>query len=91
MYTRLYLNPEQKRQLAERAQLHGSTLAEEVSSALDFYLGLGVCSEDDLSDMARAASLSAERIIKKLDGTIAYLRRTQAKINRRAPSSLPRT
>jgi hypothetical protein len=65
MYTRLYLGDEQKRQLAERARLHGNTFSDEVSCALDIYLALGACTEDELSDLAREAKLSAERIIRK--------------------------
>ncbi len=85
MYTRLYLDSEQKGQLEERARLHGNTFSQEVRSALDFYLALDVCAEDELSDLARGAELSAERIIRKLDDTTAYLRRTLAKGNRPAP------
>jgi hypothetical protein len=78
MYTRLYLDPKQKRQLVGRARLHGNTFSEEVNYALDFHLGLGVCVEDELSEVAREAKLSAERIIRKLDETTAYVRRTLA-------------
>jgi hypothetical protein len=92
MHTRIYIEPEQKRQLAERARLHGNTFSEEVSCALDFYLALGVCAEDELNEIAREANLSAERIIRKLDDTTAYVRRTLAKANRptRAVRSFPR-
>lgn len=87
MYTRLYVEPEQKRKLSERARLHGNTISEEVNCALDFYLALGVCPEDELIHIARPAKLSAARIIRKLDKTTSYLRRTLAKVNRPARTS----
>jgi len=87
MYTRLYVEPKQRRQLAERARLHGNTFSEEVSRALDFYLSLGVRAEQELRDMVRAAYLSADRIIRNSDDTIAHLSRALAKINRPARSS----
>jgi hypothetical protein len=92
MYTRVYIEPEQKRQLMERARLRGTSLSEEVRCALDFYLALGVCAEDELSEIAREANLSAERIIRKLDDTTAYVRRTLVKANRppRSVRSSPR-
>jgi hypothetical protein len=92
MHTRLYIEPEQKRQLAERAKIHGNTFSQEVSRALDFYLSLGVCAEDELREMARAANLSADRIIKKLDETTTYIERALAKLNRppRSSCSFPR-
>ena len=84
MYTRVYIQPEQKERLAERARLHGNTLSEEVRCALDFYLTLGAWSQDELSEIAREAKLSAERIIRKLDDTNAYVRRPLANANRPA-------
>ena len=89
MYTRLYIRPEQKRRLAESARLQGRTLSEEVSRALNFYLRLGVCAEDELNDMAHEAKLSAERIIRQLDNTTAYIQRTLARAHRPAQDSFP--
>jgi hypothetical protein len=87
MHTRLYLDPEQKRQLAERARLHGKTFSEEVSCAVNFSMALGIYAEDELTDMARAANLSADRIVRKLDETNTYVRRAMARIDRAARSS----
>jgi len=84
---RLYLEHEQKRRLVERARLHGNTISEEIGCALDFYIALGICSEDELGQLARRAKSSAERIIIKLDETTTYVERTLAKVNRRARPS----
>jgi hypothetical protein len=87
MDLRLYIQPKQKRQLAERARLRGNTFSEEISCALDFYLSLDICAEDELTRPAHGAKLSAERIITKLDATTTYLQRAQAKVKRPSRSS----
>jgi hypothetical protein len=50
-----------------------------VRDALDLYLAVPVETEKELSSLARAANLSADRTIKKLDETIEYVGRTLKK------------
>jgi hypothetical protein len=92
MNMRLYIEPEQKRRLAERARIHGNTFSAEVNCALDFYLAVDVCEEEELADLAGPAKLSTERIIRTLDKTISYVHRALAKVNRpaRFSGSFPR-
>jgi len=69
----IHLDPKQKKRLARRAKLRGKSFSQEVRDAVDIYLDLPVESEKELSALARAANQSADRMIKKLDETIAYV------------------
>ena len=71
----IHIDPKQKRQLARRAKLRGKSFSQEVRTAIGVYLAMPVESEEELSLLARAANLSADRTIKKLDETIAYVGR----------------
>jgi len=75
----LHLDPKQKQRVAHRAKLRGKSFSQEVRDALDLYLAVPVETENELSDLARAANLSADRTIKKLDETIEYVDRTLKK------------
>ena len=75
----LHLDAKQKQRLANRARLRGKSFSQEVRDALDMYLAVPVETEEELSSLARAANLSADRTIKKLDETIEYLDRTLRK------------
>jgi hypothetical protein len=46
-----------------------------VRDAVDLYLSVPVESEEELTALARAANLAADRMIKRLDETIAYVDR----------------
>jgi hypothetical protein len=72
----LHLDEKQKRRLARRARLRGKSFSQEVRDALDLYLAVPVETEAELSSLARAARLSADRTIRKLDETIEYVDRT---------------
>jgi hypothetical protein len=72
----LHLDAKQKQRLVRRARLRGKSFSQEVRDALDLYLAVPVETEQELSSLARAANLSADRTIKKLDETIEYVRRT---------------
>jgi hypothetical protein len=72
----IHIDPEQKRRLARRAKLRGKSFSPEVRDAVDLYLAMPIESEAELSLLARAANRSADRMIKKLDETIAYGDRT---------------
>jgi hypothetical protein len=75
----LHLDPKQKQRVVHRAKLRGKSFSQEVRDALDLYLAVPVETENELSDLARAANLSADRTIKKLDETIEYVDRTLKK------------
>ena len=75
----LHLDAEQKQRLVNRARLRGKSFSQEVRDALDLYLAVPIETEEELSSLARAASLSADRTIKKLDETIEYVDRALKK------------
>jgi hypothetical protein len=75
----LHLDSKQKERLVNRARLRGKSFAQEVRDALDLYLAVPVETEEELSSLARAANISADRTIKKLDETIEYVDRTLKK------------
>lgn len=75
----LHLDAKQKQRLVNRARLRGKSFSQEVRDALDLYLAVPIETEDELSSLARAASLSADRTIRKLDETIEYVDRTLKK------------
>jgi hypothetical protein len=75
----LHLDARQKQRLVHRAKLRGKSFSQEVRDALDLYLAVPVETEEELSSLAKAANLSADRAIKKLDETIEYVDRTLRK------------
>ncbi|MCU1243517.1 MAG: hypothetical protein JWO71_4243 [Candidatus Acidoferrum typicum] len=75
----LHLDARQKQRLVHRAKLRGKSFSQEVRDALELYLAVPVETEEELSSLARAANLSADRTIKKLDETIDYVDRTLKK------------
>jgi hypothetical protein len=75
----LHLDAKQKQRLVNRARLRGKSFSQEVRDALDLYLAVPIETEEELSSLARAASISADRTIRKLDETIEYVDRTLKK------------
>jgi hypothetical protein len=71
----IHFDEKQKRRLTRRARLRGKSFSQEVRDAVDLYLSVPVESEEELSALARAANLAADRMIKRLDETIAYVDR----------------
>jgi hypothetical protein len=71
----IHMDPRQKHRLAERAKLRGKSFSQEVRDAVDLYLDLPVESEAELRGLAKVANHAANRIIKNLDETIAYVDR----------------
>lgn len=69
--TLIRLDPKQRRQLILRARENGTSLGQEVGHALNLYLAMPI----DLEDLAREANRSADRMIRKLDGTLLYVNR----------------
>jgi hypothetical protein len=75
----LHLDPKQKQRLVHRAKLRGKSFSQEVRDALELYLAVPVETETELNSLARAANISADRTIQKLDETIEYVDRTLKK------------
>ncbi|MGC1414627.1 MAG: hypothetical protein WA817_05055 [Candidatus Acidiferrum sp.] len=71
----IHFDEKQKRRLTRRARLRGKSFSQEVRDAVDLYLSVPVESEEELRALARAANLAADRMIKRLDETIAYVDR----------------
>ena len=69
------LDPKQKERLVRRAKLRGKSFSQEVRDALDLYLAVPVATELELRSLAREANAAADRTIKKLDETNAYIAR----------------
>lgn len=71
----IHMDPLQKQRLARRAKLRGKSFSQEVRDAIDMYLDISIENEEELAALAQAANHSADRMIKKLDGTIAHVDR----------------
>jgi predicted DNA-binding protein len=69
------LEPEQKKRLARRAKLRGKSFSQEVRDAIDLYLDIPIESEEELSILAKEANRSADRMIRRLDETVAHVDR----------------
>ena len=70
----IHLDPKQKQRLARRAKRRGRSFSQEVRNAVDMYLELPA-EEEELQILARAANEATDRMITRLDKTIAYLDR----------------
>lgn len=71
----IHFDPKQKARLARRAKQRGRSFSQEVRNAVDLYLDIPVETEEELNLLARGAKESADRSIKRLDETIAYVDR----------------
>ncbi|MGB6682316.1 MAG: hypothetical protein WA621_06815 [Candidatus Acidiferrum sp.] len=71
----IHFDEKQKQRLTRRARLRGKSFSQEVRDAVDLYLSVPVESEAELSALAHAANLAADRMIKRLDETTAYVAR----------------
>jgi hypothetical protein len=71
----IHFDDKQKRRLTHRARLRGKSFSQEVRDAVDLYLSVPIETEAELSIVAREANLAADRIIKRLDKTIANVDR----------------
>jgi Ribbon-helix-helix protein, copG family len=69
--TLIHLDPKQKKRLARRAKLLGTSFSQEVRDAIDLYLDIPIETEENLSALASEANCAADGMIKKLDETIA--------------------
>ena len=71
----IHMDLKQKQQLAHRAKMRGKSFSQEVRNAVEMYLDVPVEDETELRALAKAANQAADRIIKNLDETIAYVGR----------------
>jgi hypothetical protein len=69
------MDARQKQRLTRRAKLRGKSFSQEVRDAVDLYLDVPVASEAELRGLAKSANHAANRMIKNLDETIAYVDR----------------
>jgi hypothetical protein len=69
------MDAKQKQRLATRAKLRGKSFSQEVRDAVEMYLDVPVENEAELRGLAKAANHAADRMIKKLDETIAHVDR----------------
>ncbi len=69
----IHLDPKQKERLTKRAKQRGKSFSQEVRNAVDLYLSLPAEHEAELTVLAKAANHSADRMLKNLDETIAYV------------------
>ena len=78
----IHFDPKQKRLLTIRAKQRGKSFSQEVRDAVDLYLSVPVEQEAELAAMAKAANEAADRMIKRLDETIALVDRNLKKIGK---------
>jgi len=71
----VHLNQRLKRQLVKCARISGKSVSEETRNASDFYLQLPIRGEEELRAFLKLASRSADRTLRKLDGTNSYVKR----------------
>ena len=75
--TLIHLEPSQKRRLVRRARRTRQSVAQEVRNAVDMYLGLSPEQEKELFELAAAANVAADRMIKDMDHTLAVVRKAR--------------
>jgi predicted DNA-binding protein len=71
----IHMDSKQKQRLAHRAKMRGKSFSQEVRNAVEMYLDVPVEDEAELRVLAKAANQAADRMIKNLDETIAYVGR----------------
>jgi predicted DNA-binding protein len=71
----IHMDSKQKHRLTQRAKLRGKSFSQEVRDAVEMYLDVPVENEAELRALAKTANHAADRMIKNLDETIAYVGR----------------
>jgi hypothetical protein len=72
--TTVYISPNQRKRLFQRARRRKTNFSEESRAALDFYLDLPLdFDEQAFAALVREANASMDRSIAKLDETLAFL------------------
>jgi hypothetical protein len=69
------MDARQKERLTRRAKLRGKSFSQEVRDAVDMYLDVPVETQEELQALAAEANRAADRMIKRLDITIARVDR----------------
>jgi hypothetical protein len=69
----IHFNARQKQRLTRRAKLRGKSFSQEVRDAVDLYLEIPVETQEELQTLAVEANRAADRMIKRLDSTIAHV------------------
>ena len=86
---RIRFDTRQTELLTRRARLRGTSLSEKVRDAVDFYLEIPEEIQDELQEVAVEANRAADRMLKRLDETIARVDRVRLEMNaRRRPGML---
>ena len=78
----IHMDARQKQRLTKRAKLRGKSFSQEVRDAVDLYLDIPVESQEELQTLAAEANQAADRMIKRLDTTIARVDRALRKMKR---------
>ncbi|HME12949.1 MAG TPA: hypothetical protein VKF79_08820, partial [Candidatus Acidoferrum sp.] len=71
----IHMDAKQKQRLTRRAKLRGKSFSQEVRDAVDLYLDVPVETQEELQTLAAEANRAADRMIKRLDITIARVDR----------------
>ena len=69
----IHLRPEQKKRLERRARQRGESFSQTVRDAIDLYLEVPAETKEQLSAVASAANASLDRVIRRLDESIAIV------------------
>jgi hypothetical protein len=80
--TTVYINPQQRKRLFQRARRRKSSFSQELSEAIDLYLDFPPDIErESWAALAKEANASLNRSIARLDKAIAFCRSSAEKIN----------
>jgi hypothetical protein len=71
----IHFEPAQKARLTRRARRNGKSFSEEVRDAVDLCLALPVESQEELEHLAAEARAATDRMIRKMDDTVARVDR----------------
>ncbi|MGA2074125.1 MAG: hypothetical protein ABSH52_11540 [Terriglobia bacterium] len=76
--TTVYITPQQRKRLFQRARRRKTTFSDELRSALDLYLDLPPDFDaESFAALIREANASMDRSIAKLDETLTFLEKFQ--------------
>jgi hypothetical protein len=81
--TLIHLEPGQKEKLARLARKRRSSVSGEVRNAVRFYLQLPLESEKEWAALAAEARKATENMLVQLEGTLAALRRSRKRWEKR--------
>jgi hypothetical protein len=80
--TTVYISPQQRKRLFQRAKRRHSSFSEELRAAIDLYLDFQPdLDKETLAALAKEANASLNRSIASLDDAIAHSKKTMERIN----------